>query len=126
VAEDFQVPSRSSFEKILKSSALPTINKELYVNILQAIFFQIALPFAPKVSSESDLRLKAKQITERLRSDVMGSLQSNFMLARAASAWGLERSRSNLKGTSFWVFLGIFLDLRYMTIYDDIMITMGL
>jgi hypothetical protein len=24
------------------------------------------------------------------------------------------------------VFLGIFLDLRYMTIYDDIMITMGL
>ena len=78
------------------------------------------------MSSESDLRLKAKQITERLRSDVMGSLQSNFMLARAASAWGLERSRSNLKGTSFWVFLGIFLDLRYMTIYDDIMITMGL
>ena len=125
VAEDFQVPSRSSFEKILKSSALPTINKELYVNILQAIFFQIALPFAPKVSSESDLRLKAKQITERLRSDVMGSLQSNFMLARAASAWGLERSRSNLKGTSFWVFLGIFLDLRYMTIYDDIMIYDG-
>ena len=96
VAEDFQVPSRSSFEKILKSPALPTINKERYVNILQAIFFQIALPFAPKVSSESDLRSKAKQITERLRSDVMGSLQSNFMLARA-SAWGLERSRSNLR-----------------------------
>lgn len=95
VAEDFQVPSRSSFEKILKSSALASIDKIRYVNILQAIFFQIALPFAPKVSSESDLRLKAKQITERLRSDAMGSLQSNFTLARA-SAWGLERSRSNL------------------------------
>ena len=99
VAEDFQVPSRSSFEKIATNSGLqmiPMVDRQRYLNILQAIFLQIALPFAPKVCSEGDLALKAKQITERLRSDMMGSLQSNFTLARM-SAWGVERSRSNSK-----------------------------
>ncbi|CAK9115801.1 unnamed protein product [Durusdinium trenchii] len=93
VAEDFQVPSRGSFEKIVKNPALQTIDKQRYTNTLQAIFFQIALPFAPKVSSEGDLTLKAKQITDRLRSDGMGSLQSNFTLARMSS-WSNSNNKT--------------------------------
>ena len=87
VAEDFQVPSTNQFDKVAEHPNLLHVDVQRYVNILQAVFFQIALPFVPKVSSEGDLSLKAERIAARLRSDRMGSLQSNYALVMASCSW---------------------------------------
>lgn len=92
VAEDFQVPSTNHFDKVAEHPNLLHVDVQRYVNILQAVFFQIALPFAPKVSSEGDLSLKANRIAARLRSDRMGSLQSNYAVVMASCRWNHPRT----------------------------------
>lgn len=81
IAEDgFRFPSQAFYEDLVTNRQLSSLDLQSYVQIIKAIFQEIAVVFSPQnySSTQEDLELRSKQVVWRLQSGDLKPLSSKL------------------------------------------------